>query len=64
MHCRKCGALVKYGINICPACGSIMPEENYILNLTRALPKKQETKTSESEFEQFVESNDIPFNII
>ena len=25
---------------------------------------KQETKTSESEFEQFVESNDIPFNII
>lgn len=29
MHCRKCGALVKYGINICPACGSIMPEENY-----------------------------------
>ena len=26
--------------------------------------KKQETKTSESEFEQFVESNDIPFNII
>ena len=25
---------------------------------------KQENKTSESEFEQFVESNDIPFNII
>lgn len=46
MQCNKCGNLVEYGINVCPNCGNVMPEENYILNLTRALPKKQETKTS------------------
>lgn len=44
MQCNKCGNLVEYGINVCPSCGNVMPEENYILNLTRALPKKQETK--------------------
>lgn len=29
MKCKKCGNLVEYGINVCPKCGNIMPQENY-----------------------------------
>lgn len=44
MQCKKCGNLVEFGINVCPNCGNIMPEQNYKFNFSNSVVEKQEQK--------------------